>query len=1248
MRSMCKIISAFLAAALLMSGLPLQEVVYALPAAEQKGTVRISTAEEFREFAENCVLDSYSVGKVFVLENDISLAGTDIKPVPSFGGIFDGKGHTVSGLNITDSASVTGLFRCIEKNGTVKNLNVSGSASPAGTAEKCGGIAGVNRGRIVSCSFSGTVSGRDRCGGIAGVNEDGAVISSCRVSGRIQADHFTGGIVGENFGYIVSCTNESSVNTNVTDESPELEDISVEELYTTEGISDVTDIGGITGFSSGSVQGCRNSGAVGYPHIGYNIGGIAGRQDGYISGCQNYGAVSGRKDVGGIVGQAEPHFMISYSQSRADRLKESLEQLGVLIGNAVDDAESGTAAVSGSFGSVNASLESIRNRSDSMMSEAERIVNADISSVNELSSRVSDFIDMLPPVVDSVTASADSVSEGFDKLTEAGGLLGDSLNGLDEGTEIIFGSLDELDGAVTELQNASSSVSSALMNLREGLGDPQKMADALDALENDIYAVKFAVSSVSGSAAALLKAMDEFGGAQELEDSRERIRAALTAVSEDAAELSDALDRLSRAIDTLSEKLSAENHVYIGGTDDLIYDEYGEYLDILKDIIDDGSLRELAEAAADVIGSMSELIWDISELSSALSEIIDSSALDNFNDDIAAVFDEMKKDAEYLSGLTDENVSSPELDAEKLYLVLDCLKNASDSAAASGEHAKSALELVQDSWDFLSGASANAVAASYCASEASSDISEAADSLGRAAEGIGGITDFFAEKSDIVFVGADDGLIEARGELSSELEALTAELDRLNGSASDMSNILAEDIRAINDQCAVIADIIFEMIGEIRDAALEEREYTEDVSAEDSRGYAEGKIASCTNYGEVSGDLNTGGIAGTMGTDNSFDPESDTAEAIGERSLSFMYMLRTVVRDCNSYGKITSKKNAAGGIVGEMSTGCVIGCGGFGDVSSSSGGFVGGVAGDSAARIIGSSAMCSLEGGDYVGGIAGRGADISGCRSFCEIKNSDEFSGAVVGQCTGELSDNAFVENGSGAADGISYAEKAYPVSYKEMLSLSGVPDEFKTIKLIFTADGEIVDTLEYSYGDSVNEEDIPAIPEKRGCFAEWEEFDGSDLKFGKTVNAEYRNLITALASDACRDDGLPLFVVEGSFGSEELSVYESKGNGVCWLLTVPDDGAETHTVRYYADENETELFVNNEPVEYERDGRYLVFTSKLNQFELSARKQTVDETLIIYAAIGAAAVVIIIVVFSALSRKRKKGAKDVRNNDPK
>ena len=65
------------------------------------------------------------------------------------------------------------------------------------------------------------------------------------------------------------------------------------------------DAGGIAGRSSGTVADCTNKGEIGYAHIGYNVGGVIGRQSGTVINCKNMGHVMGRKDVGGIIGQAE-------------------------------------------------------------------------------------------------------------------------------------------------------------------------------------------------------------------------------------------------------------------------------------------------------------------------------------------------------------------------------------------------------------------------------------------------------------------------------------------------------------------------------------------------------------------------------------------------------------------------------------------------------------------------------------------------------------------------------------------------------------------------------------------------------------------------------------------------------------------------------------------------------------------------------------------------------------------------------
>ncbi len=98
-----------------------------------------------------------------------------------------------------------------------------------------------------------------------------------------------------------------------------------------------TDIGGGGSVSAMAwCRGCDNYGEVGYPHVGYNIGGVAGRQSGYLLGCDNNAAVHGRKDIGGIVGQAEPYLWLNTSADRLDEVRDNLDILHDMANQLLD------------------------------------------------------------------------------------------------------------------------------------------------------------------------------------------------------------------------------------------------------------------------------------------------------------------------------------------------------------------------------------------------------------------------------------------------------------------------------------------------------------------------------------------------------------------------------------------------------------------------------------------------------------------------------------------------------------------------------------------------------------------------------------------------------------------------------------------------------------------------------------------------------------------------------------------------
>ena len=141
----------------------------AAPAAlAAESTVTIKTAEDLAELSRNCTLDTWSQGKAVILENDLDLHGVDFTPIPTFSGTFQGNGHTISGLTLTGSGNVRGLFRYIQNGATVQDLTVMGTIHPNGHQDELGLLAGSNAGRLLNCIASGTVMGDNRIGGLVG------------------------------------------------------------------------------------------------------------------------------------------------------------------------------------------------------------------------------------------------------------------------------------------------------------------------------------------------------------------------------------------------------------------------------------------------------------------------------------------------------------------------------------------------------------------------------------------------------------------------------------------------------------------------------------------------------------------------------------------------------------------------------------------------------------------------------------------------------------------------------------------------------------------------------------------------------------------------------------------------------------------------------------------------------------------------------------------------------------------------
>jgi len=271
----------------------------------QDKLVLISDLDDFMAFAEQVNAgDSFS-GKTVRLMADIDLSavcgpagtvdtaavswtpiggdivtdsfGALISGVP-FSGLFDGNGHTVSGLyiyNITDTSDRTykALFGYV-KDGVIKDLTVEGGTGTNGydvTAySSVAGIAAAASGSAISgCVNTARVSASQTvAAGIASKAADGTVIVDCVNNAPVNVGSSTaaGGIVvtNDSDSSIINCLNAGAVSSRGT-------------------------TGGIAHLNNGYIAGCVNTGAV--SSASGTASGIAGNT-GTIVNSYNRGAVT--------------------------------------------------------------------------------------------------------------------------------------------------------------------------------------------------------------------------------------------------------------------------------------------------------------------------------------------------------------------------------------------------------------------------------------------------------------------------------------------------------------------------------------------------------------------------------------------------------------------------------------------------------------------------------------------------------------------------------------------------------------------------------------------------------------------------------------------------------------------------------------------------------------------------------------------------------------------------------------------
>lgn len=231
--------------------------------------------------------------------------GTGESSKKHFGGSFDGGGFHISGMNVGVGNVCSGLFGYAE--GIVKNTSLDSSCSVTAGGTNGGSIAGVCDGSILNCAseaeLHGSLSGSNaNFGGIVGYLSTSGSIYDTSFNGTVIAEGYSrknvGGIVGFNKGEVVRCMSSGSVTVRGSGEMSNAGGITGFDngsttkncynwgnVYAADG--NENNAGGVVGrlsASPGLLQNCYSTGKVSAVGTEANMGGVIGKK---ITGTVN-------------------------------------------------------------------------------------------------------------------------------------------------------------------------------------------------------------------------------------------------------------------------------------------------------------------------------------------------------------------------------------------------------------------------------------------------------------------------------------------------------------------------------------------------------------------------------------------------------------------------------------------------------------------------------------------------------------------------------------------------------------------------------------------------------------------------------------------------------------------------------------------------------------------------------------------------------------------------------------------------
>jgi len=419
-------------------------------------------------------------------------------------------------------------------------------------------------------------------------------------------------------------------------------------------------------------------------------------------------------------------------------------------------------------------------------------------------------------------------------------------------------------------------------------------------------------------------------------------------------------------------------------------------------------------------------------------------------------------------------------------------------------------------------------------------LQDAQGDLRKASQGARSIIDYLNSQSELRFHGLTSTWDNSLDSLHSNLKGITGSLESINTDGKNSSHTLNDDIAAVNDQVNVIYHIVSDKFDILQN---DDAEMFVDVSDEELEAAKTGRVDSSKNTGTIKGDIDIGGIAGSMAIDEE-DPEENAAGNVNIGAGS-KYTLKNIIYECKNDAFVQSKKDGSGLIVGYMAQGVVSGCEGYGLAKSSEGSYTGGIAGESLSIIRDSYSICLLDGNKYVGGITGYGTTISGCTALVTWeKVPAERYGAIAGIVNTDtdthemkmenIKNNVFVEDQIQGIDDISYENIAEEITYNKLINTYGIPSEYSHLKVTYMVDDEKIGEQELSYGESLSRLKYPDGEYRDGFYIKWPDKSDEIMEGNYVISGEYIATKKAIEStNRYTDTEKPLVLLGGSFGTD-------------------------------------------------------------------------------------------------------------------